>query len=382
MIEIMSIVRRIASVDVINASLIIALCSAMAFGQTAAVVKCPEKSKQKAVKLKDAGKYESASYTGSGRSGKYASWFEAPRTSDLADSMSEKAIAVRSNVYVSICVKQGTVKVNGWARDEVRAFLKGGKELDFKVIERAGKDKMPVWIEILEIASGTKGSPGDKCLSGDLIELDVPEGASITIKGLSSETSIDTVKRVTIEIVGGDILLNNIADRIDASTQQGGVTVNNSSGKVSVATTTGSIVAYNTVSVETGDYFKAKTRSGAVTLQSIGQKEVIASSISGSINYLGEIKNYGRYAFTTTNGLINLVIPPESSFWITAAFGGQFVTDFPVTVITENETDSAVYLNGRVGKGEASLNLRSFSGSIRIRKQETPGAGPVEVRVL
>lgn len=281
----------------------------------------------------------------------------------------EKAIAVRPDVYVSLCVRRGAVRVNGWNRKEVRVFHRGGKELGLKVLERDGQ-KTPNWVEVLGYEPEKAAAGSDKCLTGEMIELDVPNGASVTIKGLSSETSVEGIKSAAVEIVGGDIYFNDIASRIEASTQQGGVTVNNSKGKMAVATTTGNIVAYNTEAVDAGDYFKAKTRSGSVTLQSIGQKDIVASTISGSINYLGEIKNYGKYEFSTTNGILNIVIPEAACFWINAAYGGRLISDFEVKVITEEETEKAMYLKGRVCSGEANLSLRSFSGTIRLRKRE------------
>lgn len=227
-----------------------------------------------------------------------------------------------------------------------------------------------MWVEILGYEPDTPRGETDKCLTGDMIELDVPEGANVTIKGLSSETSVERVKTASVEIVGGDIYLDSISERIEASTQQGGVTVNNSTGKIALSTTTGNIVAYNTEPVEIGDFFKAKTRSGSLTLQSIGQKDVAASTITGSINFLSEIKNYGKYDFTTTEGLINVVVPDASSFWLTAAYGGRFISEFPIKIITEDKSDSTFRLTGRVGKGEANLSLKSFSGTIQIRKRE------------
>lgn len=287
----------------------------------------------------------------------------------------EKAIAVRPDVYVSLCVRRGAVRVNGWNRKEVRVFHRGGKELGLKVLER-DREKVPNWVEVLGYEPEKAGAVTDKCVTGEMIELDVPNGASVTIKGLSSETSVEGIKSAAVEIVGGDIYLNDIASRIEASTQQGGVTVNNSKGKMAVATTTGNIVAYNTEAVDAGDYFKAKTRSGSVTMQSIGQKDIAASTITGSINYLGEIRNYGKYEFSTTNGILNIVIPEAACFWINAAYGGQFISDFEVTVITESETESAMYLRGRVCSGEANLSLRSFSGTIRLRKREATAGDP------
>lgn len=293
----------------------------------------------------------------------------------------EKAIAVQPGVYISVCVRRGAVRINGWERNEVRAFNRGGRDLGFKVIERGGKDKLPAWVEVLGFEPDTTRGEADKCITGEMIELDVPVGAAVAIKGLSSETSVDSVKRASVEIVGGDIYLNKIAGSIDASTQQGGVTVNNSTGRMAVSTTTGNIVAYNTEAVDIGDYFKAKTRSGAVTLQSIGQKEVAASTISGTISYLGDIMNYGKYEFSTTNGLINLVIPDSSSFWFSAVYGGRFISEFPFELIQEDESETAFRVTGRVGSGGANLRLNSYSGTIRIRKREMPETEETEVRI-
>jgi len=351
----------------------VAFAVGLASAQTSSPVVCDPPEPPKAPKPEKVKKTVEVAAVGVGRERRVARnvtkgiWMIAAENAAVPQ---EKAIRVRPNVYVSVCVRRGAVKVNGWDREEVRAFNKGGKELGFKVIERGGKEQLPVWVEILGYEPDTLRGETDKCLTGEMIELDVPEGANVSIKGLSSETSIERVKTASIEIVGGDIYLDSITERIEASTQQGGVTVNNSTGKIALSTTTGNIVAYNTEPVEIGDFFKAKTRSGSLTLQSIGQKDVAASTISGSLNFLSEIKNYGKYDFTTTNGLINVVIPESSSFWLTAAYGGRFISELPIKIITEDKSDSAFRLTGRVGKGEANLSLKSFSGTIQIRKRE------------
>lgn len=350
------------------AALIMALAAvfpAVAFGQSGECADCAETGK----KAPGPSQLSSAQIEQNGFS-MSVSWSE--------EEPQEKAIAASPKVFVSVCVRRGAVRVNGWDRNEVRVFHRGGDELGIKVLERDSKD-VPAWVEVLGFDPRTRPNETDKCVSGEMIELDVPEGAAVTIKGLSSETSVESVRSASIEIVGGDIYLGGISEQIEASTQQGGVTVNDSKGRMSVTTTTGNIVAYNTEPVEPGDFFRAKTRSGAITLQSIGQKEIFASTITGSINYLGEIKNYGRYEFTTTNGLLNLVLPDSAAFWLSAAYGGEFVSDFPLKITTENETESAFYVKGRVGAGDANLSVKSFSGTIRLRKRTGEGGGVVTV---
>jgi DUF4097 and DUF4098 domain-containing protein YvlB len=296
------------------------------------------------------------------------------RTSARKKIVTEKSIDVHPKVYISLCILQGNIKVNGWGRNEARVFINGRKNdpVGFKVRERDKQEKKPVWIQIVGYDPKESAETNyNTCLSGD-IEIDVPKNASIRIQNTKgeSETSIDSVRNAKVEVLGGDIYLSNISDRIDANTYQGGVTVRNSSGKMSLSTTTGNIVAYNTYSQEFGDYFKAKTRSGAITLQSVEQKEVFSSSISGSINYVGKIREYGKYDFSTTNGSINLAIPASTSCQLIAAYGGSFQSELPLKNIAKERTSSLVFLRGQIGDGEANLNLKSFNGTISIREKK------------
>lgn len=287
--------------------------------------------------------------------------------------ISEKSINVHPKAYISLCVVQGSIKVNGWDRNEVRLFVegKGSEQVGFKVREVEKREKMPVWIQVLEFdPKPDVESNYNTCLSGN-VELDVPRNATIKIENNKgeSETSIDTVRAAKVEVLGGDIYLNNVSELIDAQTYKGGVTVRNSSGKMVLSTISGNIIAYNTSSSEIGDFLKAKTRSGAITMQSVDQKEVESSTISGSINYIGNIKPFGRYEFSTTNGSINLAIPKESSCQLIAAYGGSFQSELPLNDLFKERSESLVFLKAKMGKGEANLNLKSFKGAISIRER-------------
>ncbi len=292
------------------------------------------------------------------------------RRSDIA----EKSILVNPKVYVSLCILQGSVKVNGWKREEVRVFVEGirNDQISFEVRERNRTDKNPVWVQVLGKNTTDKSETGfNVCLSGD-VELDVPENASVKIENHKgeSETIIDSVRSAKVEVLGGDIYLNNVSEMIDANTYQGGVTVRNSSGKMSLTTTTGNIIAYNTFSSDIGDDFRAKTRSGAITLQTVEQKEIEVSSVSGSINYVGNVKPFGKYTFNTTNGSINLAIPKTSSCRMIVAYGGAFQSELALEDLFKERTGSLVFLKGKMGKGEANLNIKSFNGTISIREKK------------
>ncbi len=283
----------------------------------------------------------------------------------------EKSIAVDAKVNVQLCVSEGRLKINGWEHNEIRAFVSGGSSVGFKVQQKNGQSETPVWVVVLGFDS-TKNDANntDECLSGDEIELDVPRGAAVNVKSSESDTSIDSVRKATIEINGGDIFLNNIAQGIDAKTYEGDVTVENSSGAMTLAGTTGNIVAFNVSPSEIGDIFKAKTSSGAIALQRVEYRQIEVNSNSGSIRFNGAFQNGGQYNLSTQNGSISLAIPEQSSFKLNASYGfGVFNSEIPLENLQKNSASKAQSLSASSGKGDATLSLTTYSGAIRIRKQ-------------
>ncbi len=283
----------------------------------------------------------------------------------------EKSIAVDAKVNISLCVSEGKLKVNGWERSEIRAFVGGGGEVAFKVQQRGGQNGTPVWVKVLGFdPAKTKEESADECLSGNEIELDVPRGAIVNVRSSESDTTIDSVRKVTVKIDGGDIFLNNIAQGIEAKTFEGDVTVENSSGAMTLNTTTGNIVAFGVSPSEIGDVFIAKTVSGAIALQRIGHRQAEVNSNSGSIKFVGEFQSGGQYTIGTQNGSISLLLPEKSSFKLDASFGfGAFNSEIPLENLVKNSNSKAQSLSGSAGKGDATLNLKTYSGAIRIKKR-------------
>lgn len=287
----------------------------------------------------------------------------------------EKSIKTNEKVYLSFCATEISVKVNGWNRSEIRAFVKGRGEIAFDVRDRNKISGLPQWVELLAKETEESTRTLDSCISGEMLELDVPYLTSVTISGKSGNTSvsIDSVRTAKIDISGGDISLMNISNGVEAHTDLGGVSVRNSDGRMKMTTTAGNIVAFETDSDEIGDYFKAKTISGAITLQSVKQKEVEATSLSGSISFLGIPYSAGNYSFSTTNGLISVAVPYDAAFKLKAAYGGSFSSELPLENIYKKAASSTVFLTGFVGnESGASLSLSSYSGTIRILKLGNP----------
>ncbi|MEO6655194.1 MAG: DUF4097 family beta strand repeat-containing protein [Pyrinomonadaceae bacterium] len=285
---------------------------------------------------------------------------------------SEKSIMVDSGVNLSLCITQGTVKVNGWNRNEVRVFVDSGRKFGFKILEKNQKTGIPVWIAVAGIENKNKYAAPSECIWGNEIEIDVPIDATVNIKGRETTTKIDSVKKVNVNTIGGDISLRNVSDGITASAGQGDIMVEESQGAMILDSTTGNILVFEAGPSEIGDMFKAKTNSGSISMQQIEHRQIEVNSISGSVAFNGEILSGASYSMNTSRGSIRLAIPLASSCKISATYGyGSFNTEIPLKIDTENISEGPVKsIVGTLGKGgDATLKLTSNNGSIVIKKQ-------------
>lgn len=283
------------------------------------------------------------------------------------DDFTEKSLEVNSKVLIQLCVLSGKIKVNGWNRNEVRVFVEKGSPVGFKVRQKAKQSEKPSWVDVLGYDFETQR--GTKCLSGEDIELDVPFNAEVKIDGQESEISVDSVRKATLHTHGGGVFVDNVKNGVEAKTYQGNVSVRRSNGQIFLSTTSGNIVAFKTDVNEIGDDFTVKSQSGTITLQSVDQRELEVKSISGSINYLGELNGGGQYTFHTSNGSITLGLPKNSSFQATVDSGaGRFDSDIQLKNLNVNEKGGFQRITGTAGNGDAVLYLTTYSGSIRIQK--------------
>lgn len=295
-----------------------------------------------------------------------------PEPSSAARGMSEKALAVDANVNIQLpCISQAKVVINGWERNEIRIFVKNGSKFAFRVHEKDPVSGKPNWVLITILAPDTSRARMSDCISGDRIEIDVPMKATVGMKGHETETRIDSVRKVDIKNLGGNVALRNISGGIRAATFEGDVTVENSGGQISLETSTGNIIAYEVSPGQIGDTFTTKTTNGTITLQKVDHRQIEATSVSGSVVFNGKFLPGGLYNFLTSNGSIKLGIPADSSCKVVASYGfGTFNYTIPLKIETENITDGGQSLVAKMGAGDSTVKVTTSSGSINIGKQQ------------
>jgi hypothetical protein len=286
-----------------------------------------------------------------------------------SDIAAEKSIQTDPKVNISLCVDAGKITVNGWNRDEIRAFVSNGSQVGFKVMQKM-KDK-PVWVMVLGFdPQKTKNSNANECLSGEEIELDVPNNATVNLKARESETLISNVAKVRIENASGDTTLRKISKGIEVKAFEGNISVEDSNGEITLTNTSGNIFAFDISANEIGDIFKVKTGSGTINLKNIGFTQVEANSNSGSIRYNSEFSEGGQYTFGTLNGSMTLLMPKDSSCKVNATYSfGSFSSEIPFKAEQKSSGNEVKKLSAIFGKGDATINLTTYNGRISIKKQ-------------
>lgn len=282
----------------------------------------------------------------------------------------ERSVAVDPAVNIKLCVGEGELKINGWSRNEVRLFVRDGSVADIKVLESNADSGKPNWI-MVSSSSRPEGPTGleSDCISAESIALDVPTGATLDIRGRKSDITVDLVRKVVTKNVEGNIVLRNISSGITASTFQGDIMAQDSSGPISLESSTGNILAYGISSKQIGEAFRAKTSSGAISLQDIENRQIEANSISGSVMFAGNFAGGGLYNFKTSNGSIELKIPETSSATFKASYGfGSFNSQIPLKILYKEDKLPVRNLGATSGGGEANVVLTTNSGTVLITK--------------
>jgi Putative adhesin len=286
-----------------------------------------------------------------------------------SDIAAEKSLQTDPKVNISLCVDEGKITINGWNRNEIRAFVSNGSQVGFKVLQKL-KDN-PVGVKILGYdPQKTKNAKVRDCLVGEEIELDVPNNATINFESRESETFISNVAKIRVKNSSGDTTVRKISNGIDVTAFEGNISVEDSKGEITLTNTNGNILAFDVEANELSDIFKVKTASGSVSLKNIDYTQVDATSTSGSIRYHGGFSEGGQINFGTLNGSITLLMPIDSSCKVNATYSfGSFGSEIPFKAEQKSSGDEVKKLTAIFGKGDATINIGTYSGKISIKKQ-------------
>ena len=191
----------------------------------------------------------------------------------------------------------------------------------------------------------------------------VPEQATVEVHSVSGDVKVAAIGgKATVGCVSGNVDLLGAAGA-DIDLTSGEMTLENINGDVFIKAVSGNIEA-----TRVKGSIEAEAVSGDIELRDVSDaSSVSVKSVSGTIVYDGKIKMGGRYDIKAHSGDVRMTIPADSSFDFEAStFSGDIDSDFEIQVVGKI---SPREIHGTVGKGGATIRLKTFSGNVDLRKK-------------
>jgi len=270
-----------------------------------------------------------------------------------AQSRIDTTFAFNRNGVVDLTQISGDVVVTAWDRAEarVRAYAERGRVRWDLSSSRIAVDLEPI-----------RGRVGDT-----RFEVSVPVGVRVIARSTSGDVSVrGTRGAVEAQSTSGDVEVEDATDRIVIEAVSGDVRASRLSGTVRAESVSGTIEARDV----SGDV-RAETTSGDVSLTGVTSKSIYIETVSGEVEYEGNIDPSGRYEFRSHSGDVRLAIPENSSAQFSVqTYSGSLDTEFSLTLQPgQRATGRPRRFEFTLGSGSARVTAESFSGDIVLTRR-------------
>jgi len=261
---------------------------------------------------------------------------------------SEKTFEAAPNPRITLSNMIGQVLVRGWDKSQVHivySVVSPHVEVDTEVIPPTQPaDKIHLATHLLDPLVSGKDQTAD-------YDLDVPMGTDLEIWNPQGSIRIEKLQAddASVESVGGAILVSDFTGHLFLRSVGGNIEVIRPAGRVEAYSITGSL------------HFVSPTTS-----------KLRGTTTSGRILFEGDFADGGDYSLSEYSGDMEILCPPSASFELNAkTVRGKLENEMPMTIRHRSATpvSSANSFFGTHLTGKATVNLTSFSGTIRIRQR-------------
>jgi len=263
---------------------------------------------------------------------------------------SDTTIAVRHGANLSVRNFTGDVHIRTWEKNAVRVQSSRPLRRAVRIASRGAT-------LMIESPPEPDGPPHGEYhfvvppwMAVDLSSVN----SSATVRGLKGDLTIHTVGGM-IDVDGGEglVTLSSVLGPIRVIRAQGRILINSVNGPIELDEISGRIFA--------------ETVNGPIDIDRVVSDSVDASTVNGNLRYLGTIRAGGRYRLASHSGNIVVGMPEQAGATVSVAtFNGEFESDFPITF----RHSMGKRMRFTLGNGDASLDLESFLGKIRLRRPE------------
>lgn len=268
-------------------------------------------------------------------------------------------------VHVSISNVKGSVTVTAWDRDQVQVGGRLGDGAKPLTIDGSNSD-MTIKVQSGSSKSGWFNWNNDTSMGATQLDVRVPKGASLDVDVVSASLSIDGIDggKIKANAVSGKTRVNARSPSIDANSVSGTVELAGNADKVSLQTVSGDILAPNV-----GTDAELQTVSGRIRVSGGPWRKLSLSTVSGDVQLAGGLAPNGTYSVDSMSGDVQVQVPSNLSAIIKAtSFSGDLRSDFGTVQKVEHGPGSE--LHATAGNGSGKMSIETFSGDLRIRKQD------------
>lgn len=235
----------------------------------------------------------------------------------------------------------GTISVKGWDQNQVE--IKGERASDaIDVIIEGNAEKVTV-----------KTHPNRQNLSRQEarvdLEIRVPRQTLVRVESEQGSVAVEDLEGgVTVEGVANSVTLSRIRGDITARTVEGPILIRSSEGHIEAASITGDL-----------------------SFVQVNASKFSATTNSGMIRYQGDFGLGGTYRLHSYSSPIEIQASQRASFDVDArSIQGTIETNIPfpspppASSVRPGRTGKS--LQGRVNTGQSTIQITSYSGTIRL----------------
>ena len=267
----------------------------------------------------------------------------------------ERTLPAAANGEVEIENIAGSIRVEGWDRNEVSLTARLGRGIERVDFEREGDETQ---IRVVYPRNGRN-------VEGAEVIVRVPAGSSVRVEGVSAGVTVQNVRGdVEAASVSGDVLVNGGSRAVQAESVSGNVGITAPTNDVRAESVSGRVQ----VSGATG-FIEAETTSGDVTVEGRDASTVSLHSVSGRVSYRGSITRSGSVNMESFSGTVDFTVPGNTvGDFEATTFSGGIANEFNNERPRTERRGPGSELEFSTGNGGAQIELNSFSGTIRIRR--------------
>lgn len=280
-----------------------------------------------------------------------------------ADTPIHLSHAAASDAHIVIRNIKGEVRVSGWNQNRVQ--VDGSLGEGAKPLQISG-DAQTLEIRVESAGSSSKwfGFSSDNEMGPSVLDVHVPHAAALEVHVVSAPVDVTGTdgRALSVNSVSGRVHLDARADSVKVGSVSGDVDFEGATKQLGVETVSGDVQA-----ATLDGSVSAQTVSGDLLLRGNALGEVNLGTVSGRIQLDAALAPQANWKVDTMSGDVRLGIPANTSAQIKAdTFSGDLHSDFGKPYGSEHGPGE--HLGAKVGSGNGSIVINSFSGDVHINR--------------